>query len=497
MNGWFGDFFRGCWALFYWNTRKTWFRLRGAHRDDCPCQSYSDSGHALDSHCEAVQHWRQPARFRRVCPLLTETAQGWRCGVDAESVRPFWGRAALQVLAIGVVLYLVGSGLVYGFLRAARYETSYLAVAWPPRWGELRASQEKLYALRAQQALQGGHFQEALLSLEMVTQLNPGNYAAGLAQAELNQVAGRPNVTDHIYGRLMHDVPGQRLQTARIWYRNLLARAAYAQIKDLAPVMLDEDQAERTAWLHALLFACRQTADPGYLGSVLAQHPHLPAWCGDVLGVEQFLLQKKLDQALPWLTRLQRQLVAGYIPYFQIDRLLRHGEVEQADNLLRLYRGGQLQPDEAAFFRLRVYHAKGLNKLAGPEFLGLLHYEMGPRLAAQCCAYLVSHPDPVLFSRYLERFNEASLPVDANTVQVYQATYLAAILSGDASHAEQLATRIGQFTGSDSRVLRGLGELLRGRTPDSRLPRILPLVALPTEVTYAILELPVAPRPAN
>ena len=54
MTGWLGDFFRVWWALFYWNTRKTWFRLRGAHRDDCPCQTYSDSGHAMDSRCEAI-----------------------------------------------------------------------------------------------------------------------------------------------------------------------------------------------------------------------------------------------------------------------------------------------------------------------------------------------------------------------------------------------------------------------------------------------------------
>ncbi|MBP7481934.1 MAG: hypothetical protein KA788_05305, partial [Lacunisphaera sp.] len=132
--------------------------MRGAHRDDCPCQTYADSGHALDARCDAVLHWRQPDRFKRVCPLLVQTPQGWRCGVNAESVRPFWGRALLYGAGLGLLLYLAGTLLVFGLLRSARYEASYLAVVWPPRWGELRRAQENLYVARAQQALQAGQY---------------------------------------------------------------------------------------------------------------------------------------------------------------------------------------------------------------------------------------------------------------------------------------------------------------------------------------------------
>ena len=272
MTGWIGDCLRFYWALFYWNSRKTWFRLRGAQRDDCPCQTYGDSGQAFDSRCEAVTHWHRPERFRKVCPLLVETPQGWRCSVNAESVRPFWGRAVVHGLLLIVGLYLAATVAVFAALRLAHYETSYLMVAWPPRWSELRLAQEKLYANRAQQALRNGNYAEAILSLEMVTQLNPRNYPAGLALAGLNQLAGQPTVADHIYERLLRDAPDQRRQTAQIWFRNLLARAAYPEMKGLAVLMLNEDPAERAAWLNALLFACRQTADAGYLGMVLAEN---------------------------------------------------------------------------------------------------------------------------------------------------------------------------------------------------------------------------------
>lgn len=497
MTGWLGDFFRFWWALFYWNARKTWFRMRGAHRDDCPCQTYADSGHALDSRCDAVLHWRQPDRFRRVCPLLVQTPQGWRCGVNAESVRPFWGRALLYGAGLGLLLYLAGTLLVFGLLRSARYEASYLAVVWPPRWDELRRAQENLYVARAEQALQAGQYQEAILSLEMVTQLNPGNYAAGLTLAGLSQVAGQPYVADHIYERLMRDAPEQRRATAQIWFRTLLARAAYPRIQTLATVMLSEDPAERAVWLNALFFACRQTRDSTYLGTVLAQHPNLPEWCTELIGIEQLLLSDHPDRALPRLSRVQRRPASAYIPYYQIDRLLRIGRIVQVDSLLRAY-DRQLQPTEAAFLRLRSYQTKGWTSLVGSECESLLVYEMSPQLIAQYCAYLVKYPDPAIFARFSDRFTAAGIPVSAGTVSLYQAVYLAAVLSGDAQRAEQIAARITHYTASDARVLRGLGELLKNPAADSRLTRILPLVPLPTEVIYALLErLPSAPLHAS
>ncbi|MBI2497405.1 MAG: hypothetical protein HYV75_05630 [Opitutae bacterium] len=255
MIGWIGDFFRFWWALFYWNIRKGWFRLSGAHRDDCPCQNQSDSGLAFESRCEPITQWHRPARFRRVCPLLKETPDGLRCSVEAEGVRPFWGRAAVYAGGALLALYLAGTLAAYVALRAANYEMGYLVVAWPPRWQELRGAQERLYAARAQTAIRQGNYQEAILSLEMVCQLNPRNYSAGLALAGLSQVAARPNVAEHIYERLMRDVPEQRIATAQIWFRTLLARANYANIIPLAATMLSEDPEQRGAWLNALLFA--------------------------------------------------------------------------------------------------------------------------------------------------------------------------------------------------------------------------------------------------
>jgi hypothetical protein len=485
--GWIGDFFRFWWALFYWNTRKTWFRLRGAERDSCPCQNYSDSGLALDSRCDAIIHWHRPVRFRRVCPLLRETPEGWRCGVDAERVKPFWGRALLYGGGSLLVLYLAGTIAAFATLRLAGYDISYGTLVWPPRWRDLHGAQEKLYASRAQQAMAAGNYREALMALEMVCQLNPRNYAAGLALANLTQVASHPFMAEHIYERLIHDVPEQRVQTAQIWFRTLLARSAYDKIKPLAATMLMEDAGQRSTWLHALLVAARASNDGQFLTAVLDHRGSLPEWCVELITIERGLLQNHPGDGLSRLSRFHRQPAAPYVPYYQVDRLLRLGRPDEGLNLLNTY-GALVPAAEAAFLHLRLYRAKGWTSLLDTEYETLLQPPLTARSVAQFCAYLISDPDPGLWPRFFEKFIREGPSLTTETLPLYHATFLAAELAKDQARAEKIATLITRFTGSDSRTLRGLAELLQARQPDERLARILPLVPLPTEVVYAALE---------
>ncbi len=490
--GWLTDFFLFWWALLYWNVRKTWFRLRGAHRDSCPCQHYSDSGHALDSRCVAITHWRRPERFRRVCPLLTQTKDGWRCGVDAERVRPFWKRAALFGGAAFATLYLAGTLAVFAFLRSANYEISYATVAWPPLWSELRGSQEKLFAARAQQAIAAGNYPAALLALQRVCELNPRNYPAALALASLSQVSGQPFVAEHIYERLMRDVPEQRPATAQIWIRPLLARAAYGQIKPLATAMLTEDTNRREAWLHCLLFAVRQTGDHAALEEILQHHPGLPEWCVELVRTELLLMQDRHEQALVRLVRVSSRPASAYQPYFQVDRLIALGRLDQSNEIINAY-GAHLPADEAAFLRLRTFRGKNWTALMETEYDNLLTYPMSARLAAQFCAWFIREPDPAACARYTDRFLQQGPELTNETLPLYHASYLAAVVSRDQAHAEQVASAITRFTSSDAKALRALAGVLTSPSDPAHLLQVLPLVPLPLEVTYAILERPALP----
>jgi hypothetical protein len=485
VTGWIADFFRFWWALFYWNTRKTWFRLHGAHRDSCPCQNFSDSGHALDSRCIAVELWQKPARFRRVCPLLTETKEGWRCGVDAERVRPFWARAAGYFGASLLMLYLLGSIAVYTVLHAVNYEVSYTAVVWPPHWSELRVSQERLHATRAQRALAEGNFKAAILSLRTVCELNPRNYSAGLTLASLVQSAGQPYVADHIYNRLMHDVPEERTATARLWIRPLLARGAYAQIKLLAPAMLSEDSTRREAWLHVLFFAARETHDQEVLRPLLKSDQGLPDWCVELIGVEQLLLENRVTEATARLDRLHTKPAISYIPTYQVDRLLRLNRPEQAGRLLDAY-GDRVPADEAAFLRLRAYRAQKWTSLLEPSYDTLLSIPMTERLGTLFCAYLIELPEQDLLARFLDRIMEHGPVLSNETLPLFHAAYLTAIIGGDPARAQKTAETIKRFTSSDLRALRTLGALLQSGAPPQQIGLVLPLVPLPLEVVYAI-----------
>ena len=485
MTGWLADFFRFWWALAYWNVRKTWFRLNGAHRDSCPCQTYSDSGHALDSRCEAVAHWREPRRFRRVCPLLTETKQGWRCGVDAERVRPFWWRAAAYGGAALLGLYLAGTVALYATLRTVHYQVSYLTVAWPPRWPQLRQSQEQLYATRAQKALAAGDYQAAIFSLQTVCLLNPHNYSAALSLAHLLQLAGQPTVAEHIYTRLMQDAPEQRPAIAQVWIPLLLARAESDTIKPLAIAMLSEDSGHREAWLNALLFAARQSNDPAALGALLASDHGLPGWCVEATGIEQLILQRQPERALPRLIRVQAQTSSPFPPYYQIDRLLRLNQPDAAANLLEAYRSRLLE-DEAAILRLRAFQAKGWTSLADTEFDSLMSMPMTPRLATLCCAFLLEWPNRAYAARYLNRFRAAGPAIAEATLPVHQATFLVATIADEKENARFVGDGIDTFTRSNGKVLRGLGDLLHSGAPSPQVRQLLPMVPLPIETVYAI-----------
>ena len=431
--------------------------------------------------------WHNPARFRRACPLLVQTADGWRCAVAAEEVRPFWGRAAAYSGALLLTVYLAATLALFATLRSAGYDVAFRSLVWPQRWGEVRGSQERLYARQAQQAMTAGRFQEAVLALEMVCQLNPRNYEAGLSLASLSLVAGRPDYAERVYERLMRDVPAQRVATAQLWVRPLLASADFEKIKPLAAAMLTENPGDRSAWLHALLFASRATGDTAALTRVLEQGGSLPAWCRDVIETERLLLQNRLADAFPSLTRVFLAGDEPYVPYFQTDRLLRHGRPEAALALLNAY-GNRIPIIEAVFLRLRIFQITGNHALHEGEVDTALQLPLTPHLVAQFAASLVRQPDPALFDRFLQKLSDTGPALSAETLPLYHATYLAAVLSGNQAGADVTLSRINRLTGSDSRLLRGLGDLLKSNRQDARLARILPLVALPTAVVYAALE---------
>ncbi len=486
MISWLGDFFRFWWGLLHWNARKSWFRVGARDHTRCPCQNPSDSGLALQTRCEASVTWNKSARFRRVCPLLVETPEGLRCSVNTENVRPFWGRAAACYGAALFALYLAGAGALFFTLRGVGYEVGLTTLLWPGRWGEIRVAQERMYAIRAQQAMAGGNFQGAILALEMVCSLNPRNQAAALALANLWQVSGRSVQADVIYERLMAEFPERRAEIAQLWYRALLARADFARIKRLAPALLREDERNRAAWLHALFFATRHTADPLPRNELLAASATLPDWCVLLLTIEHELLAGNIRH-VGQLTRIWAEPGSAYVPLYQVDRLISFGRYREALTVLEGY-AGRLPLDEAGFLRLRIYTLLGWSSLVETEAGTLLAYPLRPQLASQFSAFLIRHPNRDILARVADRFVRDGPRPDGESFPVYSALLLAAARCGDTQRAAYLADIIRQHASADLRAIGALGQLLTENSETVRIDRILPTVPLPTEVIYALLE---------
>ena len=141
--GWLGDALRGAHALIFWNWKKTRFRARGA-KGRAPCQNESDEPKLGLVRCDVVMQWRQPARFRPVCPLLVSTPDGWRCSVPSAQVRPFWGRAAAFTGGAGLAVFLAVTLGVFAFFRWGNgLPLRWTDVAWPGHWSRIRTLQAK------------------------------------------------------------------------------------------------------------------------------------------------------------------------------------------------------------------------------------------------------------------------------------------------------------------------------------------------------------------
>lgn len=486
MIGWLGDFFRFWWGLLYWNARKAAFRRQGPNATRSPCQNYSDSGRAFETRCDAALTWSKPERFQRLCPLLVSTPEGWRCSANTADVRPFWKPVFRSIGLALLTLFILGVIGSFGVLRYVGYRISPLAIIWPPRWHEIHQAREDVYATRAVRALNLGNFQTAILSLQLVCDLNPHNVAAGLTLAGLWQISNRSSLADGLYIRLARDNPEQQLVISQARYQSLLSRADYAAIKELSSQLLAIDEPQRGVWLHALFFAVRQTHDSQFLTDLLARQPNLPPWCLTLIQTEAALLADPHATVPLALLSTVADAASPYISYYQIDRLIALGRYDNAMELLVAY-GSRINPDEAAYHRLRIFSARGWTSLAEIEFDNILSQPLTARQITLICTFLIGQPNRALLSRYFVSFVRNRVPLTAANYPLFSATFCAAAANGNWERADEIGSMLKQLTGSEAHSFRVLQAFFRKNESGKRINQMLPVIALPTEVSYALL----------
>jgi hypothetical protein len=492
--GWFADFFRLVWALLYWNIRKSWFRYRRG-RSPCPCQSLSDSGRAFETHCEAATPWDRQSRFRRVCPLLVETPQGLRCSADTADVRPFWGIAARYYSGALLAVYAVIVLSVFIFLRTIGYPISIVHVGLPPLWHKVGQARGWFFVERANRSFAAGRTPEGLLYLASAYEYDPkNNYEAGLTLAKISQ-AGQPARSDEMFQKLLRDHPDRRAGTTQDWFRALLARGNFEKIASLAHEQLLADRAHAAVWIRALFFAVRRTGDERPLRELLANaSPAATPW-HPIIAIEQLLRAGRKAEARAALERPLPPNSPAFSLFYRVNALIELGVAMPALDLLAKY-PGVLDREAEVTLRLDALAVHGARANLTRQADELMAARLEPSPIKVLCAHLIRHPDTALFERLWEKLERAPPPVNNDTVGPWFSVLATAGAVGDRARLHLITGRLKQSASTPFVALSVVEAFFRGETAERRITAFLPLLPLPLEVTYALLDRYAPPRPA-
>lgn len=443
----------------------------------------------METGCEAVAGWSQPARFGRVCPLLRRNDAGfWVCSVPPEQVRPFWTRAVLHYAAAWLALWLVLAALAFAGLRGIGYQVAYRQLAWPPAWDELPAVRAELFIRQARESYQAGRVKEAINALSVAYQLDSGNYQAGMMLAQFYR-AGSPQQSDQLYRQLMDSHPERREEIAQAWFQGLLARGRMDAIAELAKMRLLDNPAQPAVWTYALRFAARH--QPGVVDlAALGRDSAVPAPARAVLALAGRV------QDLP--TAEARRVLLDTLPVadfpfdrvYRVDALTRLGYPQDALNLLAAGRR-ELSGRDVARLIFAAYAQMGDRARLKAEFAALLSPERRPGAGefTLLAVHVVDFPNAELAAMLVAALPRLpTVPADA-WLQAAVAVFCAAGSVGDEAGMVEVKRLIQASYDIKLTSLDGLRLYFLKQSGISRIESILPSInPLSLELNYALLD---------
>jgi hypothetical protein len=484
--GWLADSFRFAWALLYWNVRKSWFRLRRG-RVPCPCQSPSDSGRAYETGCDACLHWHKPERFHRVCPLLVRTEHGLRCSANTEDVRPFWGIPARYYGGTLLGVYAVGVISVFAFLRTIGYPVSIVHVGFPPLWHRVGEARGWYFTMRSQKAFSAGRTNEGLLYLANAYEFDPSNYDIGLALAKTFQI-GQPGRSDDLYASLLAHHPNRREETGQLWLRALLARGDFARVDELAFDLLRHNSPHANAWMRALVFASRQSGDDAPLRTITAAKNGALAPWKRLAGCELLLRAGRKTELRPALDADWGPDAPPFTVLYRVEALASLGDNLGALDLLERLKP-QIDGEAYLTYRLHCLSLAGLTARVRSECVQLLGSSAATQpLIKLICAQLIRHPDAEVFGELLAKISREQMPFNDATAGGWYSLLCTAGAVGRPGELHALTEKLREASAVPFNALFAVETFFRGEVPDHRATWFLPILPVPLEIVYALIE---------
>lgn len=481
------DGLRGLWALIYWNLRKTWHVVRG-RKGATPCQHWHDVEDGVPPRCEAVWHWDSPGRFHHVCPALVRTADGWRCSAAPAQVRPFWGRMVAVYAVLMAGLYLGATGGLWLLWRTVGYrEVSFVDVAWPGRWSQVKPAQAEHFRNQGKVALLSGDFPAALLAFSTAEQFDPGGYEDRLLLARLWAQAGNQTFANQVFRGLLEDFPDRTAEAAEAWHDQLLALGNLGELANLCVQRLVEagEGAREGVWEFSLEFAL----DHGRLAEAVTQgRPNdlakLPARVRGLIEVLVHWQHGDREAAVRLLTAMRFRRDEPLSVRRQVEWLARLGRAGEAGVVLNRH-AALLGQFEVAALRYHIDVVSGDRDAARADFIGLLR---GPLTAAQAdrlCGLVIMARDGASLRRAPGFFALEPLVAD---VRAQAAFWVAALVCETGSLEAGARARYEKASGGA--LLPDVTEMdFRKQNPADRgSPSfIASYVPLPRETIYAMI----------
>lgn len=402
---WLADIGHFVTGLFYWNIRKTIYAVKG-RRGRSPCQNPSDEQTPGRMRCDAVLQWHAPGRFRKLCPRLIETPDGWRCAASSAQVRPFWGRAAGWCGGMVIACYLIGVTAVWVGIRVAgRAPVNWTEVAWPGWWGEIPKVQAAHLLDQAMQAFRQGRLQQAQLALTTARVRDPGNYEVALLLAQISMFERSFLFADEQFMQLWQEHPEQQLRTAITCHDTLLALDRMGKLAEFTATMAVTDRPRAVVWVRSLLLAIRSmpalaaTSFREQNAEVIARlAPHA-----------QMLLQAEIDlragRESAALTALRRPFGGPFNPFYteyQVERLAELGATSEARIMLDAV-GPLLGDFDHALTQVAVGLVTNDRIMTLGAFRTLLRQPLNNQRIERLTGLLIKFPDAELYDQLQAR----------------------------------------------------------------------------------------------
>ena len=389
------DGVRALWALLYWNLLKSWHVVRGG-KHVAPCQSEYDVEEGILPQCKAAWNWDVPGRFRRVCPALVHTSEGWRCSVPSAKVKPFWGRAFTVYVLLAVVLYAGAAGSLWLVWRTVGYRgISVVDVAWPGRWLRVKSAQAGYFREQGKRAMQHGDFPAALLALSNAEQFARGGYEDRVLLARLWAQAGNIDYASRFFSSVLADFPDRATETAMVWHDQLLALGNLAELADLCAQRIGAGGggAAEGLWEQSLEFAL----DHGRLAEAMTRErkqelAKLPAQVRGFIDVLVHWQRGERDEAARLLEAMRFTRAEPLAVRRQVEWLARLGRAGEAGVALNRH-VATLGKFEAATLRYYIDMVSGDRDAARADFIGVLQWPLTPAQADRLCSLVIMARD--------------------------------------------------------------------------------------------------------